>query len=88
MYSTTQRRHSCHQCVKVSKEINTVCTNVAEIDIFKTENEELREQLKTVKDKNKQKENRIALLMKEAEELRDSNKKKVTRLQTEINELK
>ena len=26
--------------------------------------------------------------MKEAEELRDSNKKKVTRLQTEINELK
>ena len=49
------------------------------------DNEELREQLKTVKVENKQKENQIALLMKEAEELRDRNKKKVTRLQTEIN---
>ena len=44
--------------------------------------------MKTLKDENKQIENRIALIMKEAEELRDCNKKKVTRLQTVINELK
>ena len=60
---------------EVSKEIHAVCKNFSEIDILKTENKELREQLKTVKDENKLKENRIALLMKEAEELRDSNKK-------------
>ena len=45
-------------------------------------------QIKTVKDENKLKENQIALLMKEAEKLRSSNEKKVTRFQTEINEFK
>ena len=46
---------------EVSKEIHAVCKNFSEIDILKTENKELREQLKTVKDENKLKENRIAL---------------------------
>ena len=41
-----------------------------------------------MKDENKQKENRIALFMKETEKFRGSNKKKVTTLQAEINELK
>ena len=88
MYSTTQRRYTYYQFIEVSKEIHAVCKNVSKIDILNTENEELREQLKTVKDENKQKETRVTLSMKEAEELRDSNKKKVTRFQTEINQLK
>ena len=60
---------------EVSKEIHAVCKNFSEIDILKTENKELREQLKTVKDENKLEVKRIALLMKEAEGLRDSSKK-------------
>ena len=88
MYSTTQRRYTYYQFIEVSKEIHVVYKNVSKIDILNTENEELREQLKTVKDENKQKETRVTLSMKEAEELRDSNKKKVTRFQTEINQLK
>ena len=76
MNSTNSRRYTCYQCVEVFKDIHAVCKNVSEIDILKNENDESREQLKTIKDKNKQKETRIALLMKEAEELRDSNKRK------------
>ena len=43
---------------------------------LKTENEEVSEQLKAVKDENKPKENGIALLMKEAKELRKTMKRK------------
>lgn len=53
-------------CVEVSKGIHA---NFFEIDSLKIDSEELREQLKTVKAENKQKENRITLLMKKAEEL-------------------
>ena len=72
MYSITQIRyqHTCYQCVEVSKEIHAICKNFSEIDILKTENEELIEQLNTVKDENKQKEKQLALLMSEAEELK------------------
>ena len=57
MYSTTQRRYTCYQCVEVSKEIHAVCKNFFEIDSLKIDNEELREQLKTAKIENKQREN-------------------------------
>ena len=71
MYSSTQRRYTCYQCVEVCKELHAVCKNS-----LKTENEEVSEQLKAVKDENKPKENGIALLMKEAKELRKTMKRK------------
>ena len=52
-----KKRYTCYQCVEVSKEIHAVCKNFFKIDSLKIDNEELREQLKTVKVENKQKEN-------------------------------